>query len=101
VSDSVATLLANHRADIDTSLGDLVVILDTVKAKLGPLDPALAKLDDAAQAIYRSGSYGEWLNQTILCAATGPPPAGSPCATPITKDANMDAIRALLGVEQP
>jgi phospholipid/cholesterol/gamma-HCH transport system substrate-binding protein len=99
VSDSVATLLANHRADIDTSLADLVVILDTVKAKLGPLDPALAKLDDAAQAIYRSGSYGEWLNQTILCAATGPPPAGSPCATPITKDANMDAIRALLGVK--
>jgi phospholipid/cholesterol/gamma-HCH transport system substrate-binding protein len=99
VSDSIATLLENHRADIDASFGNLVTILHTVKGKLGPLDGALAKLDDATQAIFRSGSYGEWLNQTILCATNGPPPAGSPCATPVVKDTNMDAIRALLGVK--
>jgi len=101
-SGSLSTLLANNRAQIDGSLASLVSILDTVESKLGTLDGALADLDDASRSIYRSGSYGEWLNQTILCAGMGPPPPGRPCATPIQKggtpaDTGVRAIAGVLG----
>lgn len=98
-SGSLGELLANNRDEIDGSLESLASILDTVESKLGTLDGALANLDDSVTAIYRSGSYGEWLNQSILCAATGPPPPGSPCATPITKgETSADGVRAIAGI---
>lgn len=85
VSRSAATLLANNRDEIDRSLSSLVTILATVGDDLDNVDRALGDLPEATQAIYRSGSYGEWLNQAILCFAVGPPPEGAPCATPIEK----------------
>jgi phospholipid/cholesterol/gamma-HCH transport system substrate-binding protein len=85
VSRDAGTLLSNNRGQIDASIAHLVTVLDEVKGRLGTLDTALGDLPKATQAIYRSGRYGEWLNQIILCASNAPPPAGSPCATPISK----------------
>ena len=98
-SGSLGELLANNRSQIDGTLASLASILDTVESKLGTLDGALANLDDSVTAIYRSGSYGEWLNQTILCAGNGPPPPGQACATPITKGTtSADGVRAIAGI---
>lgn len=83
VSQDAATLLANNRDQVDGSLESLLTILDVVEANLGDVDTALATLDDATRAIYGSGRYGEWLNQSILCATLTAPPADGSCATPI------------------
>jgi phospholipid/cholesterol/gamma-HCH transport system substrate-binding protein len=83
VSQDAGQLLAENRDEIDGSLGSLLSILDTVEANLGDVDTALATLDDATEAIYRSGRYGEWLNQSILCATITAPPADGSCAAPV------------------
>ena len=83
VSRDAGALLNANRGQIDGSLESLLRILDTVEANLGDVDVALRSLDDATQAIYRSGRYGEWLNQAVLCASDGPPPPDRPCPFPI------------------
>jgi phospholipid/cholesterol/gamma-HCH transport system substrate-binding protein len=90
-SAALGELLAANRSEIDGSLTSLATLLETVRGKLGTLDGALEHLDDTSEAIFRSASYGEWLNQTILCAAFGPPPPGQPCASPIVKGASAPA----------
>jgi hypothetical protein len=54
-----------------------------VAPKLATLDHALKAIDLTAKKIFSAGRLGEWLNESILCAATGPPPGGAGCATPI------------------
>jgi phospholipid/cholesterol/gamma-HCH transport system substrate-binding protein len=83
VSQDAGTILRDNRDQIDDSLGSLLAVLDVVEANLDDVDTTLGSLGDATEAIYRSGRYGEWLNQTILCATVTDPPADGSCATPI------------------
>lgn len=71
VSDNFGTLLRNNRAEIDRIVDSLATLVQLVGSKLPTLDSALAGLDEASAAIFRSGSYGEFLNQDILCARVG------------------------------
>lgn len=101
-SGSLGQLLATNRGEIDGTLASLVTVLDTVRGKLGTLDGALANLDDASRSIFRAGSYGEWLNQTILCASFDAPPPGQSCASPIVKGTSpadgASGVNAIAGV---
>jgi phospholipid/cholesterol/gamma-HCH transport system substrate-binding protein len=101
-SGSLGELLATNRDEIDGTLAGLTTVLETVRGKLGTLDGALANLDEATRAIYRAGSYGEWLNQTILCASVDAPPPGRSCATPIVKGTSpadgASGVNAIAGV---
>ena len=72
------------RDELDRIISGLdVTVDDTVMPRLQLLREALGGLDEMARSVFLAGRNGEWLNQTILCAATGPPPPGQPCATPI------------------
>lgn len=77
LSSHLAPLLANNRAELDSILANLTALIRVVAAKLPTLDSIVANLDEAASAIFRSASYGEWLNQEILCARVGYPAAAS------------------------
>jgi phospholipid/cholesterol/gamma-HCH transport system substrate-binding protein len=125
VSQDAGTILATNRDQIDGSLGSLLQVLDVVEANLDHVDTAVSSLDEASEAIFRSGRYGEWLNQSVLCATVTDPPADMSCATPIVPGlpggsplggagvpvpsaptapggagatSNMDAVRDLMGV---
>ena len=110
VSERLAALLGANRAHIDRTLASLVTTLHAVRQKLPVLERAVGNLDEAAAAIYRAGSYGEFLNQAILCATTGgweggePPcpgavsglgasPAGAPRAPSIGARAIVDLVK--------
>ena len=54
----------------------------TVESKLPVLDHALDGLDVGAAHIFNAGRHGEWLNQDILCFATGPPTGNQACGLP-------------------
>jgi phospholipid/cholesterol/gamma-HCH transport system substrate-binding protein len=87
-------LLENNRAELDRLLTNLSLVVDTVHTKLPQLDSALANLGAASRSVFLSGRFGEFLNEEILCAATGPPTAplpGTDCDTAIVKHAPGDA----------
>jgi phospholipid/cholesterol/gamma-HCH transport system substrate-binding protein len=73
VSDNLGTLLQNNRQQIDRIVESLTALVQVVQTKLPTLDHTVANLDEASQAIFRSSSYGEFLNQEILCARVGYP----------------------------
>jgi phospholipid/cholesterol/gamma-HCH transport system substrate-binding protein len=79
-------ILTNNSSQIDRIIDDVHAIsVDVVSPKLATLDHALKAIDLSASKIFSAGRLGEWLNESILCAATGPPPSGGPvCPTPIT-----------------
>jgi phospholipid/cholesterol/gamma-HCH transport system substrate-binding protein len=79
-------ILTNNSTQIDRIIDDVhAIAVDVVSPKLGTLDHALKGIDLMAKKVFSAGRLGEWLNESILCAATGPPPPGGPvCATPIT-----------------
>lgn len=80
------SLLEGNAAEIDRLLGNLALVTDTVESKLPELDAFLAGFGDASAAVFRAGNRGEFLNQKILCAFTGPPAsneAGCPTGDPI------------------
>ena len=62
-----------------------------VGPKLGALDSALKGIDTAAIKVFSSSRLGEWLNQSILCGAMGPPSGGQSCSSPIVKSDNAPA----------
>jgi phospholipid/cholesterol/gamma-HCH transport system substrate-binding protein len=77
-------ILTNNATEIDRIITDVHAIsVDVVAPKLATLDHALKAIDLTAKKIFSAGRLGEWLNESILCAATGPPPGGAGCATPI------------------
>jgi phospholipid/cholesterol/gamma-HCH transport system substrate-binding protein len=82
-SANMSTILDGNRAEIDRLLTNLDAVVATVGGKLDKIDTTLAGLPAAVRAIFLSSRNGEFLNQAILCADTGPPPAGSGCKTPI------------------
>ena len=71
VSENFGSLLENNRAEIDRIVDSLETLVALVREKLPSLDVTVANLDEASQAIFRSASYGEFLNQEILCARFG------------------------------
>jgi phospholipid/cholesterol/gamma-HCH transport system substrate-binding protein len=71
VSQNFGSLLQDNRAEIDRIIASLATLVQLVGQKLPTLDSTLAGLDEASAAIFRSGSYGEFLNQDILCARVG------------------------------
>ncbi len=82
----LSSLLAANRGELDGILTSLDNTLNTVEANLDPLETALDNLDETAAGIFNTSRNGEYLNQTILCIQTMPPP----CATPIVP--GLDAV---------
>jgi phospholipid/cholesterol/gamma-HCH transport system substrate-binding protein len=77
-------ILTNNSNEIDRIIDDVHAIsVDVVSPKLQTLDHALKAIDLTGQKIFTAGRLGEWLNESILCAATAPPAAGTGCSTPI------------------
>ncbi|GEM_PF-952153 len=86
-SKNLDFVLASNSGELDRIIDNLDLIsTDVIDPKLQVIDSALKGLDTAASKVFSSSSLGEWLNQSILCAATGPPPPGAGCATPIVKN---------------
>jgi phospholipid/cholesterol/gamma-HCH transport system substrate-binding protein len=71
VSENFGSLLENNRGEIDRIVTSLETLVAVVREKLPSLDVTVANLDEASRAIFRSASYGEFLNQEILCARVG------------------------------
>ena len=88
-STDLAALISRNGDELDRIIAGLdVTVDDTVRPRLELLREALGGIDEMARAVFLAGRDGEWLNQTILCAATGPPPPGQPCASPIIPGAD-------------
>jgi phospholipid/cholesterol/gamma-HCH transport system substrate-binding protein len=72
-------ILDTNSEELDRIVANLDNTLNTVESELGPLQQILDRLDDNGRAAFLSSRNGEFLNQTILCITTTPPP----CPTPI------------------
>jgi hypothetical protein len=78
-STSLSRLVTSSREELDRIIAGLDVTVDEqVRPRLARVQEALHGLDEMSRAVFLAGRNGEWLNQTILCANTGPPP----CLTP-------------------
>ncbi|HEX2849437.1 MAG TPA: MCE family protein [Acidimicrobiales bacterium] len=85
VSHNMSILLANNRAEIDRIIANLNTLLAVVKQKLPQLDDTLNHLDEGAAALFRSASYGEFLNQEILCIRVAAAGVETPCGAGVAK----------------
>lgn len=93
-STSLAQLVERNRDELDRIIAGLdTTVHDTVMPRLQLVQDALDGLDEMARAVFLAGSQGEWLNQTILCASTGPPPCQTPPVTGVDQ-AGMSAASA-------
>ena len=106
ISDDLGPLLRDNRAQIDSIANSLTTLIGVVRTKLPTLDAAVAGLDEASAAIFRSASYGEFLNQEILCASfgyqgeigSGTPVASTDCTPESAKPVvGAGAVRSLVG----
>ncbi|MBA2280716.1 MAG: MCE family protein [Actinomycetota bacterium] len=105
-STDLSTLVETNREELDRIIANLdVTVADTVIPRLRVLDEALSNLDETSRAIFGAGRNGEWLNQTILCAATTAPPCPTPIVTglrgtaaagPPSHDERVDALAGLV-----
>jgi phospholipid/cholesterol/gamma-HCH transport system substrate-binding protein len=83
-STNLDAILQGNASEIDRIINNLdLITTDVIGPKLGELDSVLKGVDEAARRIFDSSRLGEWLNQAILCADTGPPQPGLVCKTPI------------------
>jgi phospholipid/cholesterol/gamma-HCH transport system substrate-binding protein len=76
-------LLENNQAEIDRLVSNLALVVQTVDGRIPQLESALVNLSAASRSVYLSGRFGEFLNQVILCAATGPPGTDARCDAPV------------------
>lgn len=67
ISQDLADLLRANQGQIDSIIANLVVVVKTVQGKLPQVDSILGDLEGATTALFRSGRYGEWLNQALPC----------------------------------
>lgn len=75
-STNLSSVLTGNRSELDRIISNLeLVTREVVAPKLSTLGEALSILDTTSKAIFESSDLGEWLNQSILCAAVGPPQA--------------------------
>jgi phospholipid/cholesterol/gamma-HCH transport system substrate-binding protein len=94
-STDLATLVTTSREELDRIIAGLdVTVAEEVRPRLELIQRAVAGLDEASRAIFLAGRNGEWLNQTILCSSTGPPPADAPCQSPVVTGAAMSSASA-------
>lgn len=116
-STDLADLISTNRDELDRIIAGLdTTVDDTVMPRLELVRDALDGLDEMSRAVFLAGSWGEWLNQTILCAATNPPPCPTPPITGLDAlglssasagrgatsfDAGVDVITGLLGGSGP
>ena len=89
-SHDLAFLLDDNRGEIDRLLSRLADVTDVVGSRLGKIDLTLANLDQTARSIFLAGASGEFLNQTILCAAIATPD-NEECDLPIIKEMEASA----------
>jgi phospholipid/cholesterol/gamma-HCH transport system substrate-binding protein len=83
-STSLAEIVSTNRDELDRIIAGLdTTVADTIMPRLELIRGALDGLDEMSRAVFLAGSNGEWLNQTILCAAVGPPSGDQPCMTPV------------------
>ena len=73
LNEDLAPILENNRDEIDRIVDNLTTIIRLVETKLPSLDSTVSRLDEASAALFRSASYGEFLNQDILCMRVGYP----------------------------
>lgn len=85
VSNNMSVLLSNNRDEIDRIIANLDALVGVVRQKLPQLDDTLNHLDEGAAALFRSASYGEFLNQEVLCIRVADPAVQSPCNTGAAK----------------
>jgi phospholipid/cholesterol/gamma-HCH transport system substrate-binding protein len=88
-------VLEVNRAEIDGILTKLDTTLNTVESQLGPLEVALDNLDEASAATFRSSRLGTFLNQTILCFTTDPPPCPHPVVPGLDGVTGTDSAAAV------
>lgn len=109
-SGHMDAILGSNRGHIDALLNNLMTLTDVVESKLPVLDEAVLNLDDAATRLFAASRYGEMLNQTIPCGASGYPdrenlpPTCEPDPAPTSAGAarrpaasNADAVLELFG----
>ena len=76
-SSNLHAVLDGNRDALDNIINNLDTLLtQTVAPELGTIDSALRQLDVTAISVFDSSNLGEWLNQSILCAALQPPTPG-------------------------
>jgi phospholipid/cholesterol/gamma-HCH transport system substrate-binding protein len=97
-SGNLHRTLGNNRTEVDRLIANLQLVTDTVGSRLETVDQALGGLDVLAAHIYRAGSYGEWLNQDIMCAAVAEPPCVTPPGGPTLGGAGAGASSPEAGV---
>ncbi len=91
-STSLDNLLTTDQAEIDRLITNLDVVVSEVCGRPGgaadegdtcprllQLKRVLDHLPVATRALFQASRLGEWLNQSILCAATAPPTGVPPC----------------------
>lgn len=106
VSADLAPLLQNNRAEIDRIVDNLAAIIQVVEAKLPLLDQTVSNLDEASAALFRSASYGEFLNQEILCLQLGYPAAAATQCDPdsakpsVSSSARTRGVSGRVAIEQ-
>ena len=96
----LSAILGNNRKQIDSIVSNLATVVATVGAKLPTLDHIVGGLDDAALRLANVSSYGEWLNQNILCLKVGyqpTPVVQTPCIELPTTNTSASAARSARG----
>lgn len=115
-STDFSTLLTESADELDRIIAGLdVTVAETVMPRLELIRETLDGLDEMARSVFLAGRHGEWLNQTILCAATSPPPCTTPPITGLESlgiatatagrgatsfDDGVEVITGLLGVDE-
>ncbi len=94
ISQDLGALLRSNRTQVDSIIANLVVVVKTVQAKLPQLNEVLGNLDRATAALFRSGRYGEWLNQALPCGRVTLGPG-------LDEDIPCDASRAGNALDLP
>lgn len=95
-STDLARLMTTSGDELDRIIAGLdVTVAEEVVPRLELIRGALRGLDEASRSIFLAGRDGEWLNQTILCSSTEPPPPDAPCEAPVVT--GTDTARASAG----
>ena len=85
-STYLRSILTNNSSEIDRLINNLdLLATDVLSPELQTLDSALKGVDEAAKHTFLSARLGEWLNEAILCASTGPPGTLPACNAAMNK----------------
>jgi phospholipid/cholesterol/gamma-HCH transport system substrate-binding protein len=91
----LSMILDTNSDELDRIVANLDNTLNAVEGQLGPLQQTLDRLDENGRAAFLSSRNGEFLNQTILCVTTMPPP----CQAPIVP--GLEAVTGNAAAREP